>query len=85
MYIFQRASPGKQSTGNRPLPAPCLQSSVGLLMLSAVACRAAVGELNGLITFKVFGLLLLLGRRGGGESPGAFETHIPISPNDIIT
>lgn len=58
MYIFQRASAVKQSTG--------ILALLGLLsvvtVLSAVACGAGAGELNGLITFKVL-LRLLFHRR----------------------
>lgn len=54
MDIFQRAAPVKQSTG--------ILSLLGLFsvtaVLSAVACGAGAGELNGLITCKVLlGLL----------------------------
>lgn len=77
MYMFQRATPVKQSTSILSLLAPLSFTAV----LSAVACGAGTGELNGLITFCVFYFTDLQ------YSLESFEihTHTPLIPNDIIT
>lgn len=76
MYIFQRTTPVKQSTS--------ILALLGLFsvatVLSAVACGAEAGELNGLITFKVlFRLLFHRQTRWGLSKCTQTHTHTPLS------